>query len=263
MHFDRLKWRDLPQTASKVYLVPLGSLEQHGPHLPLGTDTCIVSEIASRVEQRAPSDIVLLPALWLGHSPHHKHFGCASLDIRPYMDMIIGMCRSLVGSGARRILLLNGHGGNDSPVRAALRELKDETAADVYVAFASYWNLAADRFRSIRDSPQGGMGHACEMETSVMMTLQPDCVDVDAIAPDGLQSQSKWLQHDMLAGQPYFLVNDFREVTQSGVFGMPQYATAEKGVRFRRGRCGIRIGLHSRFRALGLPDIAMMVPGMR
>lgn len=232
MHFDRLKWRDLAATASSVYLVPLGSLEQHGPHLPLGTDSCIVGEIARRVEEQCSSDVVLLPPLWLGHSPHHRHFGCASVDMRPYMDMIVGLCRSLVSSGARRILLLNGHGGNDSPVKAALRELKDETAPDVYVAFASYWNLAAERFRSIRESPRGGMGHACEMETSIMMVLQPECVDTRAIAPGGMQSESKWLQHDMLAGQPYFLVNDFREVTASGVFGMPQYANAEKGALF-------------------------------
>jgi len=232
MHFNRLKWRELGPTSSKVYLVPLGSLEQHGLHLPLETDTRIVGEIAARVEQRLPADVVLLPPLWLGHSPHHRHFGCASLDMRPYMDLIVGLCRSLLASGARRILLLNGHGGNDAPVKAALGELKDETGPEIYVAFASYWNLAADRFRSIRDSPLGGMGHACEMETSVMLALEPECVDTDAIAPDGIQSESKWLQHDMLAGQPYFLVNDFHEITAGGVFGMPEYATAEKGALF-------------------------------
>jgi creatinine amidohydrolase len=152
--------------------------------------------------------------------------------MHPYIEMIIGLCRSLVNSGARKILLLNGHGGNDVPAKAALREVKDETAADVYIAFASYWNLAADRFRQIRESPRGGMGHACEMETSIMMTLQPECVDQAAIVADGMKSESKWLQHDMLAGQPYFLVNDFREVTSSGVFGMPQYANPMKGNLF-------------------------------
>jgi creatinine amidohydrolase len=232
MHFDRLKWQELASTSSKLYLVPLGSLEQHGPHLPLGTDTRIVGEIATRVEQRRPSEVVLMPTLWLGHSPHHKHFGCASVGVRPYMDMIVGLCLSLVNSGARRILLLNGHGGNDVPAKAALREIKDETSPDTYIALASYWNLAAERFRSIRESPLGGMGHACEMETSIMMTLQPDYVDRTAMKADGMTSETKWLQHDMLAGQPYFLVNDFREVTSSGVFGMPQYASAEKGLAF-------------------------------
>jgi creatinine amidohydrolase len=232
MRFEHLKWRELADTSSNVYLVPLGSLEQHGPHLPLGTDSCIVGAIANRIEQKAPTETVLLPTLWLGHSPHHKHFGCASVDMRPYMDMIGDLCRSLISSGARRILLLNGHGGNEVPVKAALREVKDESPPDIYIAFASYWNLADERFRSIRDSPAGGMGHACEMETSIMMALQPENVDTNAIAADGLKSESKWLQHDMLARQPYFLVNDFREVTSNGVFGMPQYATPEKGAAF-------------------------------
>lgn len=248
MHFDRLKWRELSDTHSKVYLVPLGSLEQHGPHLPLGTDTRIVTEIASRVEQRQPSEIVLLPTLWLGHSPHHKRFGCASVDMRPYVDMIVGLCRSLVSSGARKILLLNGHGGNDVPAKAALREVKDETASDIYIAFASYWSLAAERFRSIRRSPRGGMGHACEMETSIMMTVQPECVDRETIAPDGMTSKSDWLQHDMLAGQPYFLVNDFHEVTLNGVFGMPQYASAGQGDLFLEAAVDVVLDFISDFR---------------
>jgi len=179
---------------------------------------------------------VLLPVQWLGHSPHHQQFGCVSVDMRPYMDMIGGLCRSLVASGARKIFLLNGHGGNDVPAKAALREVKDQfpSSPDLYIAFASYWNLAAPKLTEMRGSPRGGMGHACELETSILLAVAPGAVDKSAIAPDGLKSDSKWLQHDMLAGQPYFLVNDFPEITQSGVFGMPQYASGEKGQRFMR-----------------------------
>ena len=68
MLFEQLKWRELKDTSSKVFVVPLGSLEQHGPHLPLGTDSWIAGEVAKRVEQEAPNQIVLLPTLWLGHS---------------------------------------------------------------------------------------------------------------------------------------------------------------------------------------------------
>jgi creatinine amidohydrolase len=234
MLFERLKWRELKETASKVFVVPLGSLEQHGPHLPLGTDSWIVGEIARRIEREAPDEIVLFPPLWLGHSPHHQQFGCVSVDMRPYMDMIGGLCRSLAASGARKILLLNGHGGNDVPAKAALREVKDHfpSIPDLYIAFASYWNLAAPKLMEIRESPRGGMGHACELETSILMAVAPESVDKSLIAPGGLKSDSKWLQHDMLAGQPYFLVNDFHEITSNGVFGMPQYASAEKGNRF-------------------------------
>lgn len=234
MLFEQLKWPQLHDASSKVFVVPLGSLEQHGPHLPLGTDTWIAGEVARRIEYRAPDEIVLLPTLWLGHSPHHRHFGCASVDMRPYMDMIGGLCRSLVALGARKIFLLNGHGGNDIPAKAALREVKDAfpDSPDLYIAFASYWNLAAVRLAEIRESPRGGMGHACELETSILLAVAPESVDKSAIAPGGIKSDSKWLQHDMLAGQPYALVNEFDEITGNGVFGMPQYASAEKGNRF-------------------------------
>ncbi len=240
MLFEQLKWRELEDTSSKVFVVPLGSLEQHGPHLPLGTDSWIVGEVARRVEQEASDEVVLLPVLWLGHSPHHRQFGCASVNMRPYMDMIGGLCRSLVTSGARRILLLNGHGGNDVPAKAALREVKDHfpSVPDLYIAFASYWNLAAPKLAELRESPRGGMGHACELETSILLTLAPDSVDKSSIAPGGLKSDSKWLQHDMLAAQPYYLVNDFHEITKNGVFGLPQHASAEKGEQFLRAIVG-------------------------
>ena len=147
------------------------------------TDSLIISQIADRVEQIRPAEIVLLPVQWLGHSPHHRRFGCVSLDLFPYMEMIRGICRSLIGIGARSILLLNGHGGNDIPCKAAQRELKSEFELhDLYIVYATYWNLAAEQFNEIRSSPLGGMGHACEMETSIMLSKHPDLVDMSALA---------------------------------------------------------------------------------
>ena len=234
MLFEKLKWPELESIRNRVFVAPLGSLEQHGHHLPLGTDSWIVSEVARRLEEQASEEIVLLPTQWLGHSPHHRKFGCASLDMRPYMDLIGGLCASLIHVGARKIFLLNGHGGNDVPVRAALREVKDAfpDMRDLYVAFASYWNLAAAAFQEIRESPKGGMGHACEMETSVLLALRPEQVNTSKAVPGGLASPSPWLQMDMLSAQPYYLVNDFDELTESGALGMPQLATAEKGEKF-------------------------------
>lgn len=234
MRFDELKWPDLKTIQSSVFLVPLGSIEQHGHHLPLATDTIIVSEIARQLEARAPQKITLLPAQWLGHSPHHRHFGCVSADMRPYMDMINALCRSLVSCGARKIFLLNGHGGNDVPVKAALREVKSEFfhLSDLYVAYATYWSLAADAMTKIRSSAKGGMGHACEMETSVLLALRPDLVDMNRAQPDGPYDKGPWRASDMLAPQPYYMVNDFHEFSATGVVGMPQYASAEKGEQF-------------------------------
>ncbi|HEX2727290.1 MAG TPA: creatininase family protein [Beijerinckiaceae bacterium] len=234
MRLDTLKWPEIAAVSDRVFLVPLGSTEQHGRHLPLQTDTAIVSAIAERVERAAPDRIVLLPALWIGHSPHHAAFGCISLDVRPYMDLIAGICRSLVGMGARRIVLLNGHGGNDVPCKAAMRELKTEfaTRADLYIVYAAYWALAARRFSDIRKSPVGGMNHACEMETSVMLSVAPGSVDMSRAEAGGPCHETGWRRSDMLQPRPYYIVNDFDEISESGTVGLPEYASAAQGEQF-------------------------------
>ncbi len=145
MLLQNVRWPELKDLAGRIFVVPLGSLEQHGHHLPVFTDSLIISHVAERVESLRTEKIVMLPVQWLGHSPHHRRFGSVSLDLMPYVGMICGMCRSLVGMGARKIFLMNGHGGNDIPCKAALRELKSEFEAmgDLYIAYAAYWNLAA------------------------------------------------------------------------------------------------------------------------
>jgi creatinine amidohydrolase len=234
MLLTTIGWTDLKSIAEKLFIVPLGSLEQHGHHLPLFTDTCIVSEVATHVEALLASEVVLLPTQWLGHSPHHRQFGSVSLDFFPYVEMIRGICRSLIGMGARKILLLNGHGGNDIPCKAAQRELKSEFADlhDLYIVYAAYWNLAAEEFTNIRESPVGGMGHACEMETSVMLAAQPALVDMTKARTDGPGPHMGYRPTDMLHPLPFSLISEFNEISASGVIGMPESATAQKGERF-------------------------------
>ncbi len=232
MLLEHLKWTELRDLAGRIFVAPLGALEQHGRHLPLSTDTVIVSEIARRVEARLPDPVVLLPTQWLGHSPHHAHFGSVSLNLRPYMEIIGGLCRSLARMGARKIFLLNGHGGNDAGCRAALCELKVELP-DRQIAFASYWSLAAEAMAKIRSSPAGGMGHACEMETSVMLAIRPELVSMKDATDDGtFRESSRYRVLDMLRPQPYYMVRDFHELSESGTLGMPSLASAEKGAQF-------------------------------
>lgn len=215
-------------------MVPLGSLEQHGPHLPLFTDSLIISHIANRIEELRSNAIVLLPVQWLGHSPHHRRFGCVSLDLLPYVELIRGICRSLIKLGARKILLLNGHGGNDIPCKAAQRELKSEfeDLRGLYIVYAAYWNLAAEQFTKIRTSPLGGMGHACEMETSILLARNPDLVDLSKATRGGPGPEMGYRTIDMLNHPPFTLINEFDELSPTGVLGMPELATAEKGSQF-------------------------------
>jgi creatinine amidohydrolase len=234
MLLENARWPELKTLAKRIFVVPLGSLEQHGPHLPVFTDSLIISHVAERVESLRTEQIVMLPVQWLGHSPHHRRFGSVSLDLMPYVEMICGMCRSLIGIGARKIFLLNGHGGNDIPCKAAQRELKSEFEGmrDLYIVYATYWNLAAARFAEIRTSPPGGMGHACEMETSILLAKNPGLVDMSKAKRGGPGPHMGYRVNDMLQPLPFTMINEFDELSHNGVIGAPEEASAEKGFQF-------------------------------
>ncbi len=221
--------------ANKIVLFPLGSFEQHGPHLPLTTDTDIVTAVAAGVERKRPREILCLPTLWPGHSTHHLFFpGTLSVNQMPYIQLLIELSRSIVNFGAKKIFLLNGHGGNDVPARAALRELKSEFPKTRFV-FASYWSLAAKTITQVRESGPGGLGHACEMETSIMLHLCPDRVKMKLAKRDGPRHTDPYRKADMQYGRPVYFVNEFHEISKSGVVGQPELASAEKGKQFLDG----------------------------
>ena len=240
MLLENLKWPDVQRIdlASTPVVMPLGSFEQHGPHLPLTTDTELVTAIARDVERRMGDSILLAPTLWLGHSPHHMNFpGTLSVEPRVYIDMVKSLVHSMVRHGARRIFLLNGHGGNEAPVPVALRELKTEFAAhkDLFVTFASYWWLGGQTITDVRKSGMGGIGHACEMETSAMLVVAPQKVDMSLARKGGPGPAMRYRVIDMQAKNPIAIVSEFDEMSHSGVLGEPELATAEKGKAFLDG----------------------------
>src|SRR4029077_9841425 len=154
MLLEQLTWPEVRRLnpAKKIVLFPLGSFEQHGPHLPLTTDTDLVTAVARGVEKKRPAKILCLPTLWPGHSTHHLAFpGTLSVSQMPYIQLVLELCRSMVRMGARKVFLLNGHGGNEIPLRAALRELKSEFPNARFVT-AAYWSLAAESIKRVRES---------------------------------------------------------------------------------------------------------------
>src|SRR5438128_2584751 len=143
MLLEQLSWPEVKELELQHFIVlfPLGSFEQHGHHLPLTTDTDIITAIARRVEQRQPASVLCLPALWPGHSTHHMFFpGTLSVRQMHYIHLIGDLCHSIVSMGARKVLLLNGHGGNDVPVRTALRDIKTDLhgVEGLHIVYSSY-----------------------------------------------------------------------------------------------------------------------------
>src|SRR5262249_8096526 len=237
MHLKDLTWPEVKSLDFDrlIVILPTGSFEQHGPHLPFTTDTDIVSAIAQGGEQSMADRVLLTPTMWAGLSTHHMHFpGTLDVPQMTYIALVTELGKSLASMGAKKAFILNGHGGNDTPLRAVLRELKTAVPQTKFV-FASYWTLAAKTLREVRESELGGMGHACEMETSIMLHLHPSRVKMERAVRDGPPHTDPYRKADMQFGRPVFFVNEFHEVTESGVIGHPDLASAEKGKRFLDG----------------------------
>src|SRR5262245_15852314 len=215
-----------------ILLLPLGSCEQHGQHLPVFTDTIIISRIAEELEKRFPNLIVLTPTVWVGSSSSHLRFpGVVSVDALFYAKYLINICNNYIRDGFKRIFLLNGHGGNIAPARVSLRMIKDEHP-DIQVVFSSYWDLAQASIQSIRESGPGGIGHACELETSLMLFLEPELVQMEKAKNGGRVRESKYIGCDIYDPSRVLVAFDHDELNPLGVHGEPEIASKEKGVRF-------------------------------
>lgn len=240
MLLDNLTWPEVKALDFErlVVLLPLGSFEQHGEHLPFSTDTQIVTAIARELEAARPDRVLLLPTVWTGHSTHHLAFpGTLSAAQMNYIRLIVDLCGSIVRMGGRKLFLLNGHGGNDVPVKAALREVKTkfQKGAALHAVYAPYWSLGAQTIKQVRESGLGGVSHACEMETSIMLHLSPKQVRMDRARRDGPQHPSPYRKADMQLAKPVYYVSEFDELSSSGAIGHPDLASAEKGKRFLDG----------------------------
>lgn len=250
MKLDRLRVSELDEEtkAQAVAVVPLGALEQHGSHLPMGTDYMIVGSIAERLEARLPNQVLLVPSVWLGHSDHHLEIGAISADVRTYMGMIKSIVRSLVTFGMRKILLLSGHGRNDIPAKAAMLELKNEfrEVDDLFVLFASYWQFnqavidkeTKEPFRSETGGHLGSVGHASDTETSLILYLDEECVDMAQaeLCAGGPRSTVQSPGNGRSRrGFPVYLTTDALEWSKHGVNGTPAGGTADAGKRIVEG----------------------------
>jgi len=219
--------RDLDKDIPVV--VPLGSLEQHGHHLPLFVDSIQVQQIAQMVEQRMKDRLLLLPTQWLGCSDHHRDFpGTISVSSSVYMQMVKSLARGILSAGFQRIFFLNGHGGNEAPAAAALAELIGESdrADGAHLAFASWWQVAADVIaKNNAKMRTPGISHACEYETSMILAIRPELAGQAASSTPVIENA--WYSSEY--GGKVQLFHRYHRLTSAGSMGSPSAGTAEKG----------------------------------
>ena len=220
MKLQDATWQDVDQfKRSGVVLIPTGSLEQHGPHLPLFTDSLIVTSVAEKIEVLLPEHVLLTPTLWLGASGHHLRFpGSLSGDFDSYMGAIENVVESLLPHGFQKFYVLNGHGGNREPNGMVVRKLKAKHLTCTF-GHAGYFDFVKQEIADTLTGPLKEMRHACEAETSLMMHLHPELVRLEKRRDDGLITEPS------VVG----VVHHFDEMTEQGSYGFATLATAEKG----------------------------------
>ena len=212
-----------------VAIIPVGAFEQHGYHLPLKVDAHMVGHVCEAAAERASRrhQTVVTPTVWTGYSPHHMDFpGTISLDDKVFSAVVGQIAHSLARHGFRRIAILNGHGGNANLLKNLVQTLRYDHG--ISAATASYWDFALKELAEWRRSEPGGIMHACEMETSLMLATAPNLVQMDKAA-DVQLDRSKYFASDLLSGGPVAAAASFKELSTSGVIGAPTLADQTRG----------------------------------
>lgn len=233
MLLQEMTWQEIDALDRTTLVVAtFGAMEQHGAHLPLETDALIGREIARRLDTACDRRLLILPTQWLGLSMHHMSFsGTLTTSVDTYLSMAFELLGSLARAGFQKILVLNSHGGNVSALDLVLAKCREQYPNTRMVG-VTYWNAAAAQLAALRESAVGGMGHACELETSLVLATRPDLVRGERVSPDGRQALSEFLGKDMLVGGSVMISRHFSEISRNGAVGDPRTASAEKGERF-------------------------------
>ncbi len=203
-------------------LLCLGSTENHGYHLPLGTDSIVSYELAREVARRVDG-MVVLPVVPFGMSENYSNFPVAiSLKAETLIEIVNDILSSLMRYGMHKVLIINGHDGNIAPIEVATRRIKVAHPEMKIAVLNAWWVTAGKLLPPNTFEVWDGLGHAGEGETSIVLALRPDLVQMEqsrGIVPDLPQEiEIKWV---------------FNEITPYGVTGDPSKATAEKGKKVK------------------------------
>jgi creatinine amidohydrolase len=193
-------------------IIPVGSLEQHGAHLPLSTDSIIAEYVARMVAEKAGAFV--MPVISYGVSFEHKPMFNVSLRNSTLSTMICDACMSLAEIRIKQIIILNGHHGNTGALQYISQELHNKIPRDVNIHTIHYWQMMMREF-----------DHAGEVETSLVLAIAPELVRMDRAMPNSKKLSKSKAAYNSIINAP----GSFPKITGNGVWGDPRKATVAKG----------------------------------
>ncbi|MHB8194314.1 MAG: creatininase family protein [Bellilinea sp.] len=218
--------------AKTIVILPCGSMEQHGPHLPNGMDTQVATKVAELVCQNADNkmDCLLLPPVPYGQSPEHMDFpGTISFSAETYITLLKEICGSVARHGFKKMYIINGHGGNISAIGAAAFDIRDQFNLTIFMF--NVWAVISDIAlkHTKREAPHQIDAHGGEIETSLMLHLTPKNVHMEW-SVDEENPRLKQGKVINLGGPVSFNWNSLQDIAPSGISGMASFGTSEKGL---------------------------------
>ncbi len=200
---------------TKRAIIPVGSLEQHGSHLPVSTDSLIAEYIARLAAEKVGAFV--LPVISYGVSFEHKPMFNVSIRNSTLSTMICDACISLAENRIKEIIILNGHHGNMGALQYIAQELHSKLPRDVRVHTIHYWHMMKSEF-----------DHAGEVETSLVLAIAPELVRMDKALPNSKRLSKSKAAYSSITNIP----GSFPKITGNGVWGDPRKATAVKGEKW-------------------------------
>ncbi len=234
IRYEECSWKELEKHAKKkrVVLIPVGTLEDHGYHLPINTDVLIPKTILTKVAEVMPDKTILFPEVVHGYSPHHMDFsGTTYLEDGQFVEYLLSVTGSLAHHGFNRMFILNGHGSNE-PLCTTVQMKTNRRYKDVVCMNAFYLTSkeSLNLIQQVRKSEYpGGMGHACELETSLMLAIRPDLVQMNKAVKEIRYPKNIDANFMDWADGPLKYMPLWNEISVSGVQGDPTVASAETG----------------------------------
>ena len=235
IRYDELTWPEMREAIARqpVVLLPFGTVEDHGRHLPLSTDNVIIEAICLEAARRAPGEMLVMPLISYGLDEHHMDFpGTISVDMHTLLHYVSSVTGSAARHGFTHLLVVNGHGSNAPIADLAARQVVLGTGM---VCGAMSPNAAIDPTLSeptlseMRRSAPGGIAHAGEYETAMMLYLRPDLVEMDRAVREIGQLKLEYFNWDHPEPSILSWQDWWSRMSESGVCGDPTVATAEFG----------------------------------